>query len=394
MGWPSPREACPEVRVCCAGMRDFAELTHLDTEVLRSLLEAGEPPERVRAAWALALRLGTTIRSDLVQGSLTEPDPGVRRHLVVVLAGYQERAVLATLARQDDDEAVRAVACQYLAMISRPEDAESWRLLHERLEEEASDEVRRAAIAYLPPHTPAFLRSAVAARVGDESLDVRRAVADRLLEWAGLSGEGLPEVLVSRLHLEPELELRREWVRRACALGGEGQFLEALVDAPEGTLRFVLEVYVEQRVRLPWESLRPFTQLGRPELDSLVMDLLVSGPQEEADVWLLELALESWRQSSEKHDGENPWWDAPDALACLEARLEAGHLKEPGEWVKALARKLWEAMAEGRRKAFARHLPWCTEPEHGECFAEEWRLDRTMERLLELASRGDPRPGE
>jgi hypothetical protein len=267
-------------------------------------------------------------------------------------------------------------------------------VLHERLEEDASTEVRRAAIAHLPPHTPAFLRSAVAARVGDESVEVRRAVADKLLEWAGLSGEGLPEVLVSRLHLEPDLELRREWVRRACSLGEARTLLEALLDASEETLRFVLEVYVAQRVRLPWESLRPFTRSGRPELDSLVMDLLVSGPQEEADVWLLELALESWRQSAEKHDGENPWWDPPDALACLEARLEAGHLKEPGEWVKALARKLWEAMVEGRRKAFARHLPWCTEPEHVECFEEEWRLDRTMEALSGLASRGDPRPAE
>jgi hypothetical protein len=366
-------------------MRDFAELAHLDTEELRSLLEAGEAPERVRAAWALALRLGGTIRPDLVQGSLTEPDPGVRRHLVVVLAGYQERAVLATLARQDFDEAVRAVACQYLGMIGRPEDAESWRVLHERLEEDASTEVRRAAIAHLPPHTPAFLRSAVAARVGDERVEVRRAVADKLLAWAGLSGEGLPEVLVSRLHLEPDLELRREWVRRACSLGEARTLLEALLDASEETLRFVLEVYVAQRVRLPWESLRPFTRSGRPELDSLVMDLLVSGPQEEADVWLLELALESWRQSAEKHDGENPWWDPPDALACLEARLEAGHLEEPGEWVKALARKLWEAMVEGRRKALARHLPWCTEPEHVECFEEEWRLDRTMEALARLA---------
>ncbi len=370
-------------------MRDFAELAHLDTEVLRSLLEAGEPPERVRAAWALALRLGTTIRPDLVQGSLTEPDPGVRRHLVVVLAGYQERAVLATLARQDDDEAVRAVACQYLAMISRPEDTESWRLLHERLEEDASAEVRRAAIAYLPPHTPAFLRSAVAARAGDESLDVRRAVADRLLEWAGLSGEGLPEVLVSRLHLEPELELRREWVRRACALGGEGALLEALVDAPEGTLRFVLEFYAAQGVRLPWESLRPFTQLGRPGLDSLLMDLLEPGTQDEADAWLLEVALRSWRDSTEDDDRESAR-TARDALKCLEARLEAGHLREPDAWVCTLARKLWEAMNEARRKALAWHLTQCEEPEHGECFEEDWWFDRTMERLSALASRGEP----
>ncbi|HEX8436564.1 HEAT repeat domain-containing protein [Archangium sp.] len=374
-------------------MRDFAELAHLDTEVLRSLLEAGEAPERVRAAWALALRLGGTIRPDLVQGALTEPEPGVRRHLVVVLAGYQERAVLATLASQDFDAAVRAVACQYLAMIGRPEDAGSWRVLHERLEADASGEVRWAAIAYLPPHTPAFLRSAVAARVGDESLEVRRAVADKLLEWAGLSGDGLPEVVVSRLQLEPDLELRREWVRGACALGGDRELLAALVDAPEGTLRFVLELYAAQRVRLPWECLRPFTQHGRPGLDSLLIGLLEPGPQDEADAWLLEVALRYWRDSTEDYDRESAW-AARDALECLEARLEAGHLREPDAWVCTLARKLWEALEEARRRALEDHVTGCEALEHDECFAEEWPLDRTLETLLDLASRGDPRPGD
>jgi hypothetical protein len=311
----------------------------------------------------------------------------VRRHLVVVLAGYQERAVLATLARQDFDAAVRAVACQYLGMIGRPEDAGSWRVLHERLEEDASDEVRRAAIASLPAHTPGFLRSAVVARVGDESLDVRRAVADKLLEWAGLSGEGLPEVLVSRLQLEPDLELRREWVRRACALGGERELLEALVDAPEGTLQFVLGLYAAQRVRLPWECLRPFTQQGQPVLDSLLIDLLEPGPQDEVDAWLLEVALRFWRDSVEENGSESAWVAARGALECLEARLEAGDLREPDAWVCALARKLWEALGEARRQALEEHVSWCEAPEHDACFADEWTLDRTLEALSGLASR-------
>jgi hypothetical protein len=278
-------------------------------------------------------------------------------------------------------------------MIGRPEDAGSWRVLHERLEEDASDEVRRAAIASLPAHTPGFLRSAVAARVEDESLDVRRAVADKLLEWAGLSGEGLPEVLVSRLQLEPDLELRREWVRRACALGGERELLEALVDVPEGTLRFVLELYAAQRVRLPWECLRPFTQQGRPGLDSLLIDLLEPGPQDEADAWLLEVALRYWRDSAEDYDRESAW-AARGALECLEARLEAGDLREPDAWVCALARKLWEAMGDSRRRALEEHVTWCEAPEHEACFADEWPFDRTLETLSGLASRGDDPLGE
>ncbi|HEX8821544.1 MAG TPA: HEAT repeat domain-containing protein [Archangium sp.] len=369
-------------------MRDFAEIARLDTEVLRSLLEAGEAPERVRAAWALALRLGGTLRPELIQGSLTEPHPGVRRHLVVVLAGYQERAVLATLARQDLDGEVRAVACQYLSMIGRPEDAESWRVLHERLEADVSAEVRRAAIAYLPPHTPAFLRSAVASRVGDESLDVRRAAADKLLEWSGLSGGGLPDVLVSRFHLEPDPELRREWVRRACSLGGERALLAALLDAREGTLQFVLELYVAQRIQLPWECLRPVARRGHPGLDALLMDLLAPGAQPEADAWLLEVALRFWRESSQDYD-DAVAWAAEGALKCLDERLEAGHLTAPDARGNTRARELRDALVEARRRALEYHLTWCEESEHGECFDEDWSLDGMMDVLLGLSPPGD-----
>lgn len=366
-------------------MRDFAELAHLETATLRSVLEAGEAPERVRAAWALALRLGGSIRPELVQGSLTEPHAGVRRHLVVVLAGYQERAVLATLARQDAEAEVRAVACQYLAMLGRPEDTDSWRVLHERLEEDASDEVRRATIAFLPLHTPDFLRSAVAARVGDASLEVRRAAADRLLEWAALSGEGMPEVLVPRVALEPEAQLRQELIRRGCALDGGRALLALLGDAPAETLGSLLKACAARGVHFPWEVLLPFVRREQAGLDSLLMEVLAPEASAEAEAWLLEVALRHWRAPFPVVD-ERIGWAASRALECLWSRLEAGHLKEPDERGRALARDLLAALDAMQPWAMDIHRMWCAAPEHGECFSEDFPSDRLMKALVRLAN--------
>ncbi|AKJ03991.1 HEAT repeat protein [Archangium gephyra] len=364
-------------------MRDFVEIVRQDTEVIRSLLETGEPPERIRAAWALALRLGGTVRPELIQGSLAEPHPGVRRHLVVVLAGYQERVVLATLARQDFDADVRAVACQYLGTLGGPEDAESWRVLHERLESDASAEVRRTAIAYLPPHIPAFLRGAVAARTGDESLDVRRAAVDKLMEWAGLLRHGpSEEEFEARLNLEPDFD-------------------------PVEVLKFVLTLYRMhwKEAELPWECLRPFTQSGEPDpywdtqllelLEPLSqfyramwsLELLEPRSEPEADAWVLEVALRFWRKPSQGDETKINWvaLAAEEALKCLKARFEAGYLKVLDARGKALARELREALDLARRQALEDHRSRCEQPEHGECFGKEWSLDGMMAVLLELS---------
>jgi hypothetical protein len=366
-------------------MRDFADIAQLDTGTLRSVLETGEAPERVRAAWALALRLGGAIRSELVQDSLTEPHAGVRRHLVVVLAGYQERAVLATLARQDPEAEVRAAACQYLAMLGRPEDTASWRVLHEQLETDASDEVRRACIAFLPPHTPAGLRSAVAARVGDDSLDVRRAAADRLLEWAGLSGDLMPEVLVPRVRLEPDAPLRQELIRRGCALDGGLSLLAYLEDAPETTLGRVLRICAVQGLQFPWELLLPFVRRGEGWLDELLIDVLAAEAPAEAETWLLEVALRYWSMPSpEVEQGIRE--AASGALEWLASRLEAGHLKEPDEQGMARARELLAALDAALPWVLEVHRGWCDEPEHGECLSEDFLGDRLRKVLVRLAS--------
>ncbi len=87
----------------------YEDAAALDERALRALLEDARPERRMWAVWALALArgdgaLGARVRS--------EPDPGVRRTLAVVLAGRQETELLVALAQHDPVFVVRESAMQ------------------------------------------------------------------------------------------------------------------------------------------------------------------------------------------------------------------------------------------------------------------------------------------
>jgi hypothetical protein len=93
---------------------DWRSVASLPEHAQRALLQTGDPVERVWATWALALRLGTRSVTELRSNLDSEPAPGIRCQLVVVLAGLGERSLVRVLATSDPDPTVRATACQYV----------------------------------------------------------------------------------------------------------------------------------------------------------------------------------------------------------------------------------------------------------------------------------------
>ena len=85
----------------------FDDVTTLGVAEQRRLLRGGDPEQRVWAAWALGLTEGTQAVADLRAALAEADDAGVRRHLVVVLAGLGERALLDQLTTSEVDEAVQ-----------------------------------------------------------------------------------------------------------------------------------------------------------------------------------------------------------------------------------------------------------------------------------------------
>lgn len=92
----------------------FDEIRALDDHALRSRLTGDEPVERVWAIWALALRHADALHVGYVAG---EPNPGVRRHLCVVLAGAN-LDLLVLVARHDLSAEVRTTASGLVARIA------------------------------------------------------------------------------------------------------------------------------------------------------------------------------------------------------------------------------------------------------------------------------------
>jgi HEAT repeat protein len=129
----------------------FEAVLRLPEEALRDLLAAGEPAERVWAAWALALRLDCASTIPLMQGAARDPDEGIRRHMVVLLTGLGEYEAVAAMAA-DPPPLVRATACQYLVRFAavRPD---SWPLLLERLRDPEAV-VRETILLHLPREAP------------------------------------------------------------------------------------------------------------------------------------------------------------------------------------------------------------------------------------------------
>ena len=111
----------------------FIDVSTLSEAELKTLSKHGDVVERVWAAWTHGLRLGADFAKDALARLDTESHPGIRRHLIVMLAGFlgelraQHQAdqvtintlqsIIEAMARFDPDERVRATAWQNLISV-------------------------------------------------------------------------------------------------------------------------------------------------------------------------------------------------------------------------------------------------------------------------------------
>lgn len=349
-----------------AGMDDVAALT---TEALRALLHTGLPGERLRAAWQLGLRLGADGADTIAAGTRGELHPGVRRHLVVVLAGLGERHAVWAMAAGDPAAEVRAVACQCLAMSAVPGDDTPWATLIDRLANDASASVRRACAAFLPDEVPGAVRSAIVGAGGDQDLEVRRAVVDCLLAWAWRGHAEATSALLYRAVLEDDTTLREALLDFGLRHEGGGPLL-ARASGSEASAATMLASAKARGLRFSWQALQPLVARGSASLDSLMRDVLDDSGGDEADAWLLRAMLRPWCDESDgRHGGWIDW--APATL--LERRHAGALVGEASEQTRALARRVCEAMATERKRGHAEHLLECDAEAHGaECEYECW----------------------
>jgi hypothetical protein len=238
--------------------RSFEQTRALSLAELHALRASVEPRVRLWATWALATRddTGTFARLDDVRA---EPDAGVRRHLVVVLAGRQDTSSLETIVALDPDDEVRATALQYLIRLTRPTLATP--LIEAALAERATVMRRSVALESTDPDTL-------------ERLLLDRDTGVFELAWARLDAlrpTPLPRALHLRWLNETDGIIRERITSRFVAAD---EWPEGLAQTPTELIVELLHARLRARATVAWAQLAPLAARGEPRIDLDILRLL------------------------------------------------------------------------------------------------------------------------
>jgi hypothetical protein len=263
----------------------FAEVSQQSEAELRHWLQLGPPPIRVYAAWALGVRMSQAVLPHLVSHMTHEPNPGVRRQLIIILAGGKEYDTLIALALHDSDPSVRATACQYLARLAEPTDSALYEVLMERMVQDSVEIVRSAVIEHLRSDAPVHVQALVETRLLMETLEVQKLVLERLLAWSD----------------------------------GPGAFLAHTHDLPMPLVVHALVLLREKAVGATWLDVAKVASSGDWDVCIQVARLLASQPQSTPRDFWLGLA-EHWAAHGYHHTG-------PDVLDLIVNGFEQSYMR-------------------------------------------------------------------
>ena len=118
--------------------QNYAEVKQLNPKILSKLLATGDAQERIWAAWETGIRLGKEALPSISIQAGEAPDPGTRRHMIVVLAGLGQHSVLKTLAFNDPNETVRGTSIQYIIKTADKYNTEKINLVVDLLKKDKS----------------------------------------------------------------------------------------------------------------------------------------------------------------------------------------------------------------------------------------------------------------
>jgi hypothetical protein len=334
--------------IAVAHYRELRELIELPTDTLRAIARGADAPERLWAAWALALRhdvAARTIARDLARG---DPAPGVRAQMAIVLVAHGERDAAVVLARHDPEPLVRASACRCLARTLASDDGLLTDVLVSALQTDPSAQVRAAVVNGLRDDRPTRLDAACVGALSDADDEVRAQVVEALVRW---HPAGAP--------LRPEL--REHWLREAKASTRDA-ILRAWVDA-EGAASLlrgveprsaraavhVIEFLLATGQHVAFEALEPLLTRGDERVDERVTSMHGAGLTEMPVAGLLEMVA---RASRDFHRSWERSFIAQAAAGLVQPRLaSASSLGSARE--RALARDL----VDHTETELARRLP-------------------------------------
>ena len=203
----------------------------------RRLLVDGDAPERLWAAWSLALQIGRDVIPALRSVERDDVPDGLRCQLLVILAGLGERQLLETIARADASDTVRATATRlYIRTASRRSGSDACNFALHQLRF-APAVVRRAVLAEQQVGNLSLSARDLLPTLRDSDPETR--VAGAICVLAGGEPQEVVGAVVGAYLAEHDLEVRAELVRAlpralvtdvlaAAARGGPAPVIDAL----------------------------------------------------------------------------------------------------------------------------------------------------------------------
>lgn len=189
----------------------------------RAILRAGDEREQVEAVWRVAALHGSAALPALGEAARAATSPGVRRHLMCVLAGLGDHDALHELADAEIDPDARRSAFELIARVWQPGDGACEARVLRALAEEPVP-IRRALIEALPEGP--LLSDALRVAVADPAWTVRATVYERLIAYA--TPGNLPEPLAAAMLYEARPEYRQGVQHAVARRFGARPVLEAL----------------------------------------------------------------------------------------------------------------------------------------------------------------------
>lgn len=298
----------------------YEAVRDLDHDALRRLLTDGDRAERVWAAWALATILGGQSAPHILENGNVGQSAGIRRQLLVVLAGLGEHLIIRILAEGDPSPAVRAAGCQYLLQTWRPGDAETAKFLRFCLSADPAWEVRDEILKSPALDQLGLGVAELMSLAHDPSEQVRgRVVA--LVRARFSPAEIAASGLYKRLAVEDRRALLVELGELAMQSDGPDRVLAAAeAQTAEGAVA-LLELLVEAKARFAWPPLNGLASRRDPVIDLRVLRLLAPGSGPVAMAWLVHAISTRLAQPGVPDWDfiEEAWQPLADALGAVPA---------------------------------------------------------------------------
>ncbi|KKJ78325.1 hypothetical protein WH95_03210 [Kiloniella litopenaei] len=276
----------------------FEDVNNLEEAKINNLLENGDGPEKVWAIWSLALKKWKSSASKLQSLPDGEPSSGVRRNLIVVLAGMQQSDVLYSLAKHDPDASVRADALKYLIRISDPNDEPLSEFLYKRLINDSENIIKITILKEAPEELLTLSFNDIITFIEPSDPALQMVSLEQLDKRALLDDENAPAI--AKLLLQAHDASILEKIMFILINGGRSELILDAGMLQEDKTNFDLLSYLaKQEIKFSWSSLQKFIGPECNHNSHMIIDFIQNPTEPGAFLWLSTryaqmLELESW----------------------------------------------------------------------------------------------------